>query len=282
MDKMFQIGSFCFRILCDEDFPVTSNFLLFETEQGVPEYTYHLRLTNTLPLPDENIIAKRPDLIVSRTTSGENRILGIKGRNEFYASYQETENSQAEILLAIDQIENLNIDPVFSSLFALERRMIEQDSLILHCAYIVYKGKAILFSAPSGVGKSTQAELWERYRKSYTVNGDRALLRKIDNRWTACGWPVCGSSEICNLKDTPVHAIVMLTQSKTNHAEKLSPVHAFTQLYGQITINQWNAGFIERALSNLEDIICSVPVYHLHCDISETAVSCLENILFYQ
>ena len=280
MNKVFQIGSFCFRLLCEHDFPVPPNFLLFETEQDSPEYTYHLQLTDTLPSPTGNIIAKRPDLVVSRTSNGEERLLGIKGRNDFYASYQEVSHTKAEISLSIDQIQNLSIDPVFTSLFSLEQRMMERNSLILHCSYITYKDKAILFSAPSGTGKSTQADLWEQYKDSVTINGDRALLRKIDDQWTACGWPVCGTSEICNRKDTPIHCIVMLTQSKTNHAEKLSSFQAFTQLYGQITINQWNKDFIESAISNLEDLIQTVPVYHLACDISENAVRCLENSIF--
>lgn len=280
MDKLFRIGNFCFRTLCDEDFSIPPNFLLFETEREVSEYTYHIQFTDTLPFSDGNVIARRPDLIVSRTSAGENRLLGIKGRTDFYATYSEISNAEAKILLSLDQIKNLSIDPVFTSLFALEQRMIEKDSLILHCAYIVYHGKAILFSAPSGTGKSTQADLWRQYRDSDIINGDRALLRKTDNKWIACGWPVCGSSEICKCKDLPIHTIVMLEQGKINYAKKLSPVQAFAQLYGQITINQWNADFVERAISNLEDLISLVPVYQLTCDISEDAVSCLEHTLF--
>ena len=64
------------------------------------------------------------------------------------------------------------------------------------------------------LGKSTQAGLWERYRGAKIVNGDRALLRKINGSWAACGWPVCGSSDICLLGDTPIHAIIMLYMTK--------------------------------------------------------------------
>lgn len=92
--------------------------------------------------------------------------------------------------------------------------MIARDSLILHCAFTEYRGRAILFSAPSGTGKPTQAALWERYRGSRTVNGDRALLRRAGGVWTACGWPVCGSSEICGAGEVPIGAIVMLRQGE--------------------------------------------------------------------
>ena len=143
-----------------------------------------------------------------------------------------------------------------------------------------YQGKGILFSAPSEIGKSTQASLWEKYRGSRTINGDRALLRKIKGKWTACGWPVCGSSEICSLGDTPIYAIVMLKQGEKNQAVPLSPFQAFAQLYPQITINQWNREFVQKAISGIEDLIAQVPVWQLTCDISEEAVNCLENALF--
>lgn len=97
MDKLFRIGNFCFRTLCDEDFAIPPNFLLFETEQGIPEYTYHIRFTDTLPFSDGDVIARRPDLIVSRTSAGENRLLGIKGRTDFYATYSEISNINANI-----------------------------------------------------------------------------------------------------------------------------------------------------------------------------------------
>lgn len=280
MDKLFQIGNFCFRLICPDTLSLPPNFLLFEIEQGIPEYIYQLHIDNTLPLPDGNIIAKRPDLTVSQTPVGEHRLIGIKGRNTYYACYKELSNQHAKIWLSVHDISDLHFDPVFVSLLALERRMIVRDSLILHCAYTVYQDRAILFSAPSETGKSTQADLWERYRGSRTINGDRALLRKQKGEWTACGWPVCGSSDICNLEDAPIHAIVMLAQGKTNQIERLSPFQAFTQLYAQITINQWNEDFVQRAITNLEDMVRQVPVYHLTCNMTEDAVISLENVLF--
>lgn len=280
MDKLFQIGTFCFRLICPDTLSLPPNFLLFEIKQGIPEYIYQLHIDNTLPLPDGNIIAKRPDLTVFKSPAGEHRLIGIKGRNTPYACYKELSNQQAKIWLSVHDICDLRFDPVFVSLFALERRMIDRDSLILHCAYVAYQSGAILFSAPSETGKSTQADLWERYRGSHTINGDRALLRKQKGIWTACGWPVCGSSEICSLGDVPIHAIVMLAQGKTNQIERLSPFQAFTQLYAQITINQWNKDFVQRAITNLEDMVRQVPVYHLTCNMTEDAVISLENVLF--
>lgn len=280
MDKLFQIGDFRFRLLLPKNLSLPHHFLLFETKQGVPEYTYQIRSTDKMPLPEGKIIAIRSDLAVYQTFSGETRLIGIKGQDSFYACYQEISEGQVEVLLSIHEISNLHIDPLFTSMFALERHMIKRDSLILHCAYITYQGKAILFSAPSGIGKSTQAELWKQYRGSRIVNGDRALLRKIDGVWSACGWPVCGSSDICESEDTPLYTIVMLRQGETNHIERLSPIQAFAQLYAQITINQWNPAFVQRAMELIEVLIGQVPVYQLTCNMTEDAVKCLEQAIF--
>lgn len=281
MDKIFQIGSFCFHLICDENICIPEHFLQFEVKNPRrSENTYHLATAFRLPAVREKILAKRSDLIVYGTDAGEARLIGIKGQVKPYALYRELSDQEAEIFLVADALADLRFDPVFTSLFALERQMIRWDSMILHCAYIKYHGTAILFSAPSETGKSTQANLWERYRESETVNGDRALLRKIDGQWTACGWPVCGTSEICHLEDTPIHAVVMLRQGKENQAERLSPMQAFAQLYSQITVNQWNRDFVQRTVELIEDLVAHVPVWQLTCDISENAVQCLETVLF--
>lgn len=281
MDKVFQIGIFCFRIYSENEIPVPENFLLFEApRESEPVFTYHLCPLEQLLPPEGKILAERPDLTVFETSGGEGRLIGSLGGTAYYACYRETRADRAEISLSLHKTGDLLFDTVFTSLFALERQMIRRHSLILHCACMIYRGRAVLFSAPSETGKSTQADLWERYRGSFTLNGDRALLRKAEGQWTACGWPVCGSSGICHPGEVPVHAIVMLRQGKKNHAVRLSPMQAFTLLYAQITINQWNREFVRQAMNEIEDLVSGIPVWELTCDISEDAVECLETALF--
>lgn len=281
MDRRFRIGAFLFRLICPEGIIPPPNFMLFEVDDGERyEYTYEIALAKTLTPPDGRVIARRPDLLVFQLEGGEGRLLGIKGIEGYYACYREVAADRAEVTLAMDRIRGLHIDPVFTSLLALERRMILKHNMVLHCAYVQYEGEAILFSAPSETGKTTQANLWEKYRRSRTINGDRALLGKRDGRWVAQGWPVCGTSEVCHNERIPIRAIVMLSQEKENHAERLTVMQAFTLLYGQITINRWNAEDNGHAMDLIMDLIENVPIYHLGCTISEEAVECLEHILY--
>ena len=280
MDKLFRIGDFCFRVISELPYAAPDHFQQFAIETGKQEYTYHIQEAQALPGLEGKRIARRPDMEVIREGTKESRLIGIKGTPGYYACYREISSGKADIWVTKLVQELMPSDTVYGSLFALDRRMIERGGLILHCAYIEYHGKGILFSAPSGVGKSTQAALWEKYRNSVTVNGDRALLRKKEGKWFACAWPVCGSSQICRRVDAPVHAIVMLRQGKKNNVMRLSPIEAFRQLYPQVTVNQWNPEFVQAAINGIEDLILQVPVWQLTCDISEEAVQCLENVLF--
>lgn len=114
---------------------------------------------------------------------------------------------------------------------------------------------------------------------SRTVNGDKALLEYDGKTWTANGWPVCGTSEVCENKKLPIGCIVMLSQAKLNQAWRLRPAEAFTSLYGQITMNRWDREGLVKNLDLLERLVGKVPVYHLACDISEDAVKTLEQEL---
>lgn len=278
MDKTFKIGDFSFRLTAPDTLPIPDNFRLFET-RDTPEHTYALEFTDRIPQPDGPILARRPDLLVFSTEVGEGRLMASRGLSALYASYREETPSLSGIYVNPQAMSLLSLDPAFVSLFALERKMLDHDALILHCAYIVHNGEAILFSAPSGVGKSTQASLWERYRGARTINGDRCLLRKIGGRWHASPWPVCGSSGICRLGDFPIRAIVMLAQAPRNEAAPLPPARAFSELYAQITVNQWNPAFVTKTMTLLEDLVSSLRVFRLRCDISEAAVQELERVL---
>ena len=280
MDKCFRIGDFRFRLLAPDSLPCPAGFLRFETASADVEMTFRVCLSDSLPPPEGEIIARRPDLVVYASPQGESRLIGLRGREGFYARYRELSDREAEVLLRAGMTQELRIDPMFASLFALERHMLRRDSLILHCAYTVCRGEAILFSGPSGIGKSTQAALWARYRGSRVVNGDRALLRRDAGRWLACGWPVCGSSGICEAEDTPVRAIVMLRQGRVNRVERLSPLQAFASLYAQITINVWNRAFAQQAMALIEALVAQAPVLLLTCDMTQDAVACLEEAVF--
>ena len=278
MEKTFQTGSFSFRLRFPEELVLPADMEKFAVEKESTDYTYTITIVDILPEAEGELLVNRVDLQVFRNGEGlESRLIGVKGEERPYALYRETAQKHAQVFVGRWYLDGVaKYEVVFLSLLALERRLSERPCLILHCAYLEYQGKAMLFSAPSGTGKTTQAGLWEQYRGSRTVNGDKALLEYDGKMWTANGWPVCGTSEVCENKKLPVGCIVMLSQAKLNQAWRLRPAEAFTNLYGQITMNRWDREGLVHSLDLLEQLAGKVPVYHLTCDISEDAVKTLE------
>lgn len=280
MNQLFRIGDFVFRVIAPGEIVVPPNFMKFACELACDAaYTYTMELADRFPEPQGMAVVCHPDLTIYESDGLEKRYIGVKGTPGSYAYYEETDDRHARVLIAPKAEEILYVDPVWLSLLAMERRMIGCGAITLHCAYMRYKDEAILFSAPSGTGKTTQATLWEKYRGSRVINGDKSLLQCMGGRWTARGWPVCGSSGVCYNEDTPIRAIVMLSQGKTDTIRRLSPFQAFTQIYSQVTINSWNRDVQQKAMDLIEQLVTQVPVYHLSCTISEDAVKCLETAL---
>lgn len=172
----------------------------------------------------------------------------------------------------------LNADWFFG-VSGLHKALLMQDAAILHASFINRKGKAVLFAAPSGTGKSTQAALWERMMKTETINGDRALLRKSNGIWNAYGYPGCGSSGICRNLTLPLQIIVILRQGEKNNIEEISTIQKIQALAVGIEVYPWDLEERERAIDLAELIVQAIPVICLSCRPDEGSVITLNNYL---
>lgn len=163
----------------------------------------------------------------------------------------------------------------FINYYALEMLFLRHGGLLLHSSHLNVGGGALLFSAPSGTGKSTQADLWHEHAGAAIMNGDRTLLRRKDDVWTAYGCPMCGSSGIHRQGSEPLRAIVMLSQGKDNAVRRLNPGEAFSLIYPEMTIPKWSRELVLTAMDLIDDLLRSVPVYHFSCTKGPEAVEAL-------
>lgn len=157
----------------------------------------------------------------------------------------------------------------------LEKVLLEENALILHSSYVEYNKKAILFTGPSGIGKSTQADLWMKYMNAKLINGDRTLLKKYQDGWNACGFPICGTSKIALNRQMPIGAIVYLSQNHQNTVERLYGFEAYKNILSEISANYWKKERLEKTLGLLEGLCSEVPIFHLSCTPKKDAVECL-------
>ena len=198
---------------------------------------------------------------------------------QIYASCREESDQHFTISYLRDFKEYLSGNATLFYLSALEYRMIVRGDLILHSSFILDQEKAILFAAPSGTGKSTQAHLWQDVRGSRIVNGDRALLSVVNGQWFACGWPMSGSSGISSPCKAPVAAVVVLSQSVHNHGSRLDVADSFSQLKQEIVLRPWCQQDIVRAGGQLQSFCSQVPVYAYACSKDSSAVDALYALL---
>lgn len=162
-----------------------------------------------------------------------------------------------------------------SAFFSLEHLLLEHQSLQLHASVIDWQGSGILFSAPSGTGKSTQAALWRDFAGAKIINGDRAMIRRMGDGYRVYGSPYAGSSGIYTNLSVPIRAIITLEQGSKNRITSLHPMEAFRRLYRELTVSLWDEAFVEQASCELLDLIGGIPVYHLICTPDKGAVEIL-------
>ena len=166
-----------------------------------------------------------------------------------------------------------------SAFLSLEKFLMAHDAFQLHASVIEWQGSGILFSGPSGIGKSTQANLWNRERGARIINGDRGLIRRMDADYLVYGSPYAGTSGIYTTAQVPIRAIVVLTQAPYEQLRRLKPAEAFAKLYRECTVPAWDPGFAEALTELLADMVSRIPVYHLACRPSTEAVEVLEKEL---
>lgn len=158
----------------------------------------------------------------------------------------------------------------------LETLLLQHDGLLLHASLIEYKGIAIAFTGPSGVGKSTQADLWHCCEGAQILNGDRAALRKTADGWWGFGCPYAGTSGIYKNRTAPLGAVAVLRQGKENSLRPLDIREALRCMYPEMTVHHWEKDFVTKATDLCLDLLESIPVYLLECRPEESAVKLLK------
>lgn len=162
----------------------------------------------------------------------------------------------------------------------METLLLQHKGLLLHASLIDYEGKGIAFTGPSGVGKSTQAELWHTCCRAEILNGDRAALRQTSEGWMAYGSPYAGTSGIYRSGSVPLKAIVVLRQGKENKLCRMKPSQALSSLLPELSLHRWDKHFMGEATDLCLELLQSVPVYLLECLPEESAVERLKKGLF--
>ena len=149
--------------------------------------------------------------------------------------------------------------------------MVMRDGLPLHASMVEKDGFGVIFLGPSGMGKSTQAKLWEQYLGADFIIGDRPGLRKIDGKWIGFGMPWDGKDAIHRQTSVPVRALVWLSQAKENRIAPMDPVQAMSVMLKQAMMPVWDDRAMDGATALMGALSRELPMFHLRCLPDEAA-----------
>jgi len=162
---------------------------------------------------------------------------------------------------------------------AFRNRILFNDGLVFHASSIIDEGRGLIFTAPSGTGKSTHAGLWEMYRNASVLNDDTPAIRLIDGKPFVFGSPWSGSSDKFLNAKAIVNAIFILEQAPMNSIRLLSRKETVVKLMPRIFMPYFSDELTEIAICNFERIIRDIPVYMLKCrpdkEAMELAYKCV-------
>lgn len=186
----------------------------------------------------------------------------------------------ADVYVSNDFYQLTYREDLFMSSLDIDFILLWFQRIIMHASVVKYEDEAVLFSGPSGIGKSTQAELWKKYMNADILNGDRATLDVSGEKVYVYGSPYAGSSHIYRNECAPVKAVVLLGQGKENSIEKLSGIKAYKEMFPRFSIARWDDKLFHESMNIISNVIEKTPIYRLICAPDEQAVQLVHDTLY--
>lgn len=149
---------------------------------------------------------------------------------------------------------------------------ISDGILLVHGSALAIDGRACLFTARSGTGKSTHARLWRKVfgDRIVMINDDKPMIRLRGGRVEIFGTPWNGKHRIGNPVCYPLCTVAFLSRSPRNTIQPLTLGDAYPQLLAATYRPSTPVG-TAATLGLLDEVLRSVAPYALGCNMEDEA-----------
>ncbi|MCM1325047.1 MAG: PqqD family protein [Bacteroidales bacterium] len=272
-DRYLEIGGLIIRFSAPaEAFPPSFSPFLMNTSGECPNFHLHVALHIGKPRRRINgrVLVRNEELIVMETE--DSYILLFPAASQITEAKISKDAAKAIIYFTPPYREDFceQLSGVMRLVYLLLAGT--HHMAALHSSSILYGGKAWLFSASSGTGKSTHADLWQDFLNVPILNGDLNLLAFRDKEPVIHGIPWCGTSRIFDTETYPLGGIILLKQAKEDFVEELSSDKKQLFLLQRLITPSWNRDMQKQNLQFVEKLSGRILICRLHCTPMPSAV----------
>lgn len=154
----------------------------------------------------------------------------------------------------------------------LAEKLVDFGVLLVHGSALCMDGKAYIFTAPSGTGKSTHSRLWREVYGSRVlmINDDKPLLKISEAGTTVYGTPWDGKHHLSCNAYAPLEAVVELDRDEYNHMEPMTGAEAFPLLMKH-SYGSRDPVTMKKIMELRKRLLETVRFYRLGCNMSPEA-----------
>ena len=154
----------------------------------------------------------------------------------------------------------------------IAERLPQYDTFLFHGSALAVDGRGYLFTAASGVGKSTHVRLWREMlgARAVMVNDDKPLLRMTATGPLVYGTPWDGKHRLSNNIAVPLQAVCLLERAAENTIRPLDRAMAYPMLVQQ-AYRPVDPTALGQTLTLLDRLTAAVPLWRLGCNMEREA-----------
>ena len=154
---------------------------------------------------------------------------------------------------------------------AIQRRvaeaLLDRDTLLLHGSTVAVDGKAYLFTAHCGTGKSTHTRLWRELfgERAIMVNDDKPFLHITEYGVLTYGSPWSGKHGLATNICVPLKGICSLRRGEINQIRPTEPQILQDLLRHQAHMPE-DASLHEKVFTLIDRLTALVPLWEMDCN----------------
>lgn len=287
MKKTFQVAGHKFSLLMKEGHPLWKELAQYDPFASEGEDTrFDMELVENLELPSKSLYFDQP------TEEGETKIIIYKSGEDWY--FESMPTSQWPVVMQLWASADftkakLHIVKPSQALFALNNAMMlmfafstaAYGTLEMHASVIQNSGKAYLFLAKSGTGKSTHSRMWlENIEGSTLLNDDNPIVRVLpDGQIRVYGSPWSGKTPCYVNEDYPLGAFVQIRRAAENRAIPQNVVASYAMIYTSSSGIKFDRTMADQLNDTIAKVVSASRAFVLECrPDAEAAKVCYEAV----